>query len=77
MRVRTGSVAPVPGGNPRSVQAREVPMRQPRHRAKHDAEPGKSKNGKTGLSPEVWEAICKALPGVIRAIAELVKVLGH
>jgi hypothetical protein len=75
MRVRTGSVAPVPIGNPRSVQAREVPMRQPRNGEKRETDPGK--NGKTGLSPEVWEAICKALPGVIRAVAELVKVLGH
>lgn len=44
-------------------------MRQPRHGRK-------PKEGKTGLSPEVWEAICKALPGVIRAVAELIKVLG-
>jgi hypothetical protein len=49
-------------------------MRRPRYRAKHDAEPGKE--GKTGLSPELWESIFKALPGVIRAVAELIKVLG-
>jgi hypothetical protein len=49
-------------------------MRRPRHGAKRNAEPGKK--GNTGLSPEVWETIAKALPGIIRAVAELVKALG-
>jgi hypothetical protein len=48
-------------------------MTQPRHkRASRKAKPS------TGLSPEVWEAIGKVLPGIIKAVAVLIEALkGH
>jgi hypothetical protein len=50
---------------------------EPRHgRKPSEGTRGGAERGKTGLSPEVWEAIAKALPGIISAIAELVRVLG-
>ena len=49
-------------------------MRQPRSKK---VKPSGVKPSKTGLSPEVWETIAKVLPGIIRAVAELVKALGH
>jgi hypothetical protein len=44
-------------------------MKSPRHGRKP------SKKSKTGLSPEVWESVCRALPGIIRAVATLIEAL--
>jgi len=47
-------------------------MSRPRQGASRDGKPSKRK---TGLTAETWETIVKALPGIIRAVAELIKVV--
>jgi hypothetical protein len=47
-------------------------MRQPRRKK---VKPHGAKPGNKGLSPEVWETIAKALPGIIKAVADLIDAL--
>jgi len=48
-------------------------MRQPCHRAK----PRKGAEPRKGLSPEVWEAVGKVLPGIIKAVAALIDAISR
>lgn len=47
-------------------------MRQPRHKK---VKPHRAKPSNKGLSPEVRETIIKALPGIIKAVADLIDAL--
>jgi hypothetical protein len=45
-------------------------MRQPRRKRA-------TKPAKEGLSPEVWEAVGKVLPGIIKAVAALIDAISR
>jgi hypothetical protein len=40
-------------------------------------EPGSTTENRKGLSPEVWEAIGKVLPGIIKAVAQLIEAISR
>jgi hypothetical protein len=53
---------------------RESPRRVMTHPRHKRAKPSTSK---TGLSPEVLEAIGKVLPGIIKAVAQLIEAISR